>query len=97
MAEQLPPRRDSLTPTSYLLLNFLLCSLINWGMYGNNYSPILGPGIPVITLDCVEKHLARGEYPVSTPRRPCFEFEASMLARRIVGPFGQHRALNLSA
>jgi len=60
ITEQLPPRRDSLTPTSYLLLNFLPCSLVNRGMYGNNYSPILGPGIPVIILHGIEKHLTRG-------------------------------------
>jgi len=68
MTEQLPPSRDSLTPTSYLLLNFLPCSLVNSGMCGNDYSPILCPRIPAITLHCAEKHLARGEYAVSTLR-----------------------------
>jgi len=66
MMEQLPPSRDSLTPTSYLLLNFLSCSLVNRGMCGNNYSPIPSPGIPVVTLHCIE-HLTREEYPGSTP------------------------------
>ncbi|PUU82120.1 hypothetical protein B9Z19DRAFT_1121338 [Tuber borchii] len=60
ITEQLPPRRDSLTPTSYLLLNFFHPFLVNRGMYENDYSPILGPGIPVVTLHCVEQLLVRG-------------------------------------
>ncbi|CUS11384.1 unnamed protein product [Tuber aestivum] len=59
------PSRDN---DLYLLLNFLPRSLVNRGMYGKNYSPILGPGISAVTLHCLEQHHARGEYPFSTPR-----------------------------
>ena len=70
MTEQLPPSRNSLTPTSYLLVNFLPHSLVNRGMYAKDYLPILGPGIPDVTtlLHNVKKHLVWGEYTVSTSR-----------------------------
>ena len=66
--EQLPPSRDSLTPTSHPLLNFLSGSLVNSTMYRNDCAHILGPGVPVVRLHYFEQHLSLGVYPISIPR-----------------------------
>ena len=65
MTEQLPPIKDSLTSTSYPLLNFLPRSLVNSSMYKNDCAHILGPGTLVVTLHCAE-HPSMGVYLIST-------------------------------